>query len=92
MPRISIPIKKEYPTASLIEMAETLGRLTQTVVECQVMLEVTAAEPVLKALKELVPMAKAKRGKYRKTGSDLNDQGTDTPGPELDAGEEKENL
>lgn len=86
MPKISIPVKKGYPSESLIEMAETLGRLTQTVVECQVTLEVTAAEPVLEALKALVPMAKAKRGKYARRGQEQEalDTGTDAPEPDFD--------
>jgi hypothetical protein len=69
MPKISIPVKKGYPVESVINMAEKLGEITGTVVECQAVLEVTAAEPVLKALAVLAPMAKTRKygNRYTKT-------------------------
>lgn len=63
MPKISIPIKNGYSSESVINMAETLGRLTGTAVECQATLEITANEQVIQALKAIAPMA---RGKYKK--------------------------
>lgn len=65
MPKISIPIRNGFSSESVINMAETLGKLTGTVVECQSTLEITAAEPVIKALMAIAPMAKGKRKKYR---------------------------
>lgn len=66
MPKVSIPIKKDYPSQSVIDMAETLGRLTGTVVESQVVLEITANEFVIKALQAIAPMAKGKKAKGEK--------------------------
>lgn len=63
MPKISIPIKTGYPAESVITMAETLGKLTGTAVECQEILEITANESVIKALVAIAPMAKRKRKK-----------------------------
>lgn len=61
MPKISIPIKNGYPAESLISMAEALGKMTNTAVECQAVVEITAADPVIKALAVLAPMAKARK-------------------------------
>jgi len=64
MPKISIPIKNGYPVDSIINMAETLAKLTGTAVECQTTLEVTANAAVVKALQAIAPMAKARRNKH----------------------------
>jgi hypothetical protein len=80
MPKISIPVKKDYPAESVINMAEKLGEMTQTVVECQAMVEITANEAVLKALQVLAPMAKKKYGKKTKT-ENYTEEDTFTPTP-----------
>ncbi len=61
MPKIVIPIKNGYPAQSLVAMAEGLGRLTGTVVECNTAVEITANDAVIKALTAIAPMAKGKR-------------------------------
>ena len=70
MPKITIPVRKDYPANSVIDMAETLGRLTNTAVECHAVIEVTANEAVIKALAAIAPLAKGKRGKYSKAPAD----------------------
>jgi hypothetical protein len=65
MPTIHIPIKNGYPADSVINMAETLGRLTKTTVQCTTILEVIASAEVITALKAIAPLAKAKRYKQR---------------------------
>jgi hypothetical protein len=66
MPRISIPVKYGTPVESIIDMANQLGKMTGTVVECQAVLEVTANEAVIEALQILAGMGVSKkRGKYK---------------------------
>ena len=70
MPTIHIPIKNGYPSDSIINMAETLGRLTKTAVQCKTAIEVTASQEVITALKAIAPMARAKR--YKRGGQPVD--------------------
>ena len=90
MPKISIPIKSGVSSESVVIMAETLGRMTGTVVEVQSTLEITASEPVIKALLAIAPIAKGKRktgNRYTKaaeTGEpfvDLDEKSDSEPAP-----------
>jgi hypothetical protein len=73
MPKISIPIKSGYLAESVMNMAEQLAKMTGTAVECQAVIEVTAAEPVIKALAVLAPMAKKK---YQKRHEPMEETGS----------------
>jgi len=66
MPTIHIPLKNGYPPDSIINMAETLGRLTKTAVQCTTAIEVTTSQQVITALQAIAPMAKARR--YKRSG------------------------
>lgn len=83
MPKISIPIKNGYPAESVINMAETLAKLTGTAVECRQTVEVTANEAVIKALTAIAPMAKAKRNKRSK---EVTEEGSEDPQEVSEAG------
>lgn len=63
MPTKMFDLPKSSSAESVSAMADALGKVTGTVVVCKQVILVQAAEPVLKALEALLPIAKGGRKK-----------------------------